>query len=59
MSPRGVSEYYHSTRGLVGSSIIEYASQREVLNNNTIGLGIEVNPERHKHDFTKHLRCDL
>ena len=40
---------------MVISGILGYGSTGEVLNNYTIGFGIEVEPERHKFDFTKNL----
>ena len=47
--------YYNATRGMVGSGILEHGSPGEVLKNYTSGSGIEVNPERHRFDFTKKL----
>ena len=43
------------TIDVVSSSILEYGIPGEVLNNYTIGSDIDVNPERHKFDFTEKL----
>ena len=41
------------TRGVVSSGILECRSPGKVINNYTIGSGIEVNPEIHKFDLKK------
>ena len=40
---------------MVSSGILEYGSPVDFVNNDTIGSEIEVNPERHKFDFTTKL----
>ena len=37
---------------MVISDILKYISPEEALNNDTIGLCVDVNPERHNNDFT-------
>ena len=40
---------------MVSSGVLEYGRPGYFLNNDTIGLGIKVKPERHKLDFTINL----
>ena len=40
---------------MVSSGILEYGSPVDFFNNDAIGSEIEVNPERHKFDFTTKL----
>ena len=48
-----VSEYYYETIGVISSGILEYRRPGEVLNNNKIGSGFEVTPERQNQNLTK------
>ena len=50
-----VFECYNVTIGMVSNDIFKYGRPGEVLNNNTSGYDVEVNPERQKFYFTKKL----
>ena len=49
------SEYYNSTKFIVGSGILEYISPLEFMNNNTLVYVFKVPLDRQMHNFPTNL----